>query len=293
MKNINLSSTLLIAFLILTCINCFPQSVNNKVIRLYKGVAPGSEDWDWKESEYIKNADTAIYNVSVPTLTVFEAEKSIANGTAIVVCPGGGFHSLSFNGEGIEIAKWLNSKGFTAFVLKYRLAHCLTKNPTREMLSKGIGTERFNKALEPVISMSIADGKAAVAYVRSHASEWGLKRIGIMGFSAGGGVAIGVAFKYDAQSRPDFVAPIYPFVGNISNSDVPVDAPPMFIAVASDDGFGFNKSCTALYDKWNDAKMSTELHIYRIGRHGFALNKQNIPTDAWIDRFYEWLTNLE
>lgn len=292
MKHINLSSALLIIFVALTGMNCFSQSESHKVIRLYKGAAPGSEDWNWKESEIVKKADTSIYNVTVPTLTVFEADKSIANGTAVVVCPGGGFHSLATHGEGIEIAKWLNSKGITAFVLKYRLAHCLTDNPTREMLSKGIGTERFNQALEPVITMSIADGRTAVAYVRSHASEWGLKRIGIMGFSAGGGVAIGVAFTYNAQSRPDFVAPIYPFVGNIANSAVPADAPPMFITVTSDDSFGFNRSCTTLYDKWLDAKMSMELHIYRKGKHGFALSKQNIPTDTWTDRFCDWLNSL-
>lgn len=266
----------------------------NRTIPVYPGAPPGSAHWDWQEQELKLGGNTLVYNVSIPTLMVFEAEPSVANGTAVIVCPGGGFHMLSMDSEGYDVAKWLNSKGITAFVLKYRLVHCLTNNPMQEFMSKQPNTPKFNKDIEPVVAMGIADGKAAIAYVRTHAAEFGInpRKIGIMGFSAGGTVAAGVAFTYDAQSRPDFAAPIYPYVGSFGDPAVPADAPPMFIAAATDDVFGFQKHCTALYDKWVDARKPAELHIYAKGNHGFGMRKQNLPTDGWIDRFYEWVKVL-
>lgn len=269
-------------------------SAQNKIIPLYPGVAPGSESWTWDESVMDLGPVKFVYNISKPTLSVFQADPSIATGKAFVVCPGGGFHFLSMENEGYEVAKWLNAKGITAFVLKYRTQHCQTNNPMQEFMSKQPNTPKFNKDIEPVVGMAIADGKAAIAYVRSHAAEFGVKpdQIGITGFSAGGTVTTGVAMTYDSASRPDFAAPIYPYVGSFGDPAVPADAPPMFIAVASDDNFGFQTHCTALYEKWNAAKKQVELHIYKKGGHGFGMRKQNLPTDHWIDRMYEWLTNL-
>ena len=266
----------------------------NKVIALYPGTAPGSESWNWDEAVMAMGPVKFAYNISKPTLTVFQADPSVATGKAFVVCPGGGFHFLSMDNEGYEVAKWLNTNGITAFVLKYRTQHCLTNNPMQEFVSKQPNTEKFNKDIEPIVAMGIADGKAAIAYVRSHATEYGVKpdQIGIMGFSAGGTVTAGVAMTYDPTSRPDFAAPIYPYVGSFGNPAVPADAPPIFIAAASYDNFGFEKHCIALYEKWIDAKKSAELHIYKKGGHGFGMQKQNPPTDQWINRLYEWLTNL-
>lgn len=270
-------------------------NAQNKVISLYQGAAPGSESWNWDEAIMEMGPMKFTYNVSKPSLTVFQADPSVANGKAFVVCPGGGFHFLSMDNEGYEVAKWLNAKGITAFVLKYRTQHCLTNNPMQEFISKQPNTEKFNKDIEPVVAMAITDGKTAVAYVRSHASEFGIKpdQIGIIGFSAGGTVTTGVAMTYDSGSRPDFAAPIYPYVGSFGNPTVPADAPPIFIAAASDDNFGFQTHCTALYEKWVGAKKSAELHIYKKGGHGFGMNKQNLPTDQWIDRFYEWLIAIK
>lgn len=280
--------------IIITLIFFIGNSLHSQgVIKLYNGKAPGSDDWNWEEQEIKAGVNTIVYNVSNPTLTVFEADKSIATGTAVVICPGGGFHMLSMDNEGYDVAKWLNSKGITAFVLKYRLVHCLTNNPMQEFMSKQPNTPKFNKDIEPVVAFGIADGKAAIEYVRTHASEFGIDphKIGIIGFSAGGTVTAGVAFAYEAQDRPDFTAPIYPYVGSFGNPAVPADAPPMFIVAATDDIFGFHKHCTALYNQWVDAKRPAELHIYAKGNHGFGMRKQNIPTDTWIDRFYEWLKN--
>ncbi len=267
----------------------------NKIIKLYDGPAPGSENWDWEEKTVNMGPAEFAYNIVSPELIVFEPDAEKANGQAVVVCPGGGFHFLSMNNEGYDVAKWLNDKGITAFVLKYRTEHCLTDNPMMEFMQKGPNTDKFNKDIEPVVSMGIEDGKAAIAYVREHAEEYGIKpdQIGIMGFSAGGTVTAGVAFTYGEKSRPDFAVPVYPYVGSFGDPPVPEDAPPIFIAGATDDTFGFQTHCTRLYLQWTNAGKSAELHIYRKGGHGFGMQKQNIPTDHWIDRFYEWLENLE
>jgi acetyl esterase/lipase len=276
--------------LILLLLSAFVSKAQ-EVIQLYQGKAPGSENWDWNEKIVELPTEKIIVNVSKPTLLVYEADKSIATGTAVVICPGGIFHMLSMENEGIKVAKWLNSKGITAFVLKYRLAHFETDNPFQELTAKKPGSEKFNKDIEPIVQMAITDGKAAINYVRKNADKYGLKsnQIGMIGFSAGGTITTGVAQLYDAQSRPDFVAPIYPYVGSFGNLKVPVDAPPMFIAAASDDENGFQKDCIALYTKWNDAKKPVELHIYTKGGHGFGMKKQDISTDSWFDRFGDWL----
>lgn len=271
------------------------SQAQNKVIKLYKGAAPGSENWDWSEKVMKMGEAEFVYNIVSPELIVFEAPADKSTGQAVIVCPGGGFHFLTMNSEGYDVAKWLNEKGITAFILKYRTEHCLTDNPMMEFMKKQPNSEKFNKDIEPVVLMGIEDGKAAIAYVRTHAEEWKIKtdQIGIMGFSAGGTVTTGVAFKYDEKSRPDFAAPIYPYVGSFGDLAVPEDAPPIFIAVASDDTFGFQTHCTRLYDEWTNAGKSAELHIYRKGSHGFGMRKQNLPTDHWIDCFYEWLENLD
>ena len=113
-----------------------------------------------------------------------------------------------------------------------------------------------------------------------------------MGFSAGGTVTSGVAYTYDHSNRPDFVAPIYPYVGSFDKPAIPSDAPPMFILAASDDMFGFQRHCVLLYNDWIDAKNSAELHIYAKGNHGFGMNKKYLPVDSWIERFGDWLMML-
>lgn len=264
-----------------------------QVIKLYPQGATGSENWTWNETEMkIPGTDIRfVYNVSDPTLTIFKADPAVATGTAVIVCPGGAFQFLSIDSEGYQVARWLNEHGITAFVLKYRLAHSETDNPFQELMAKMPNSEKFNEEIRPIVSMDISDGKAAIAYVRSHADEFGISqnKIGIMGFSAGGTVTTGVAYTYDKDSRPDFVAPIYPYVGSFEKPAVPSDAPPMFIAVASDDMFGFQKHCIMLYNEWVDANKQAELHIYAKGGHGFGMTKKNLPVDSWIERFADWL----
>ncbi|HST21115.1 MAG TPA: alpha/beta hydrolase, partial [Blastocatellia bacterium] len=142
-----------------------------------------------------------------------------------------------------------------------------------------------------VIPLAFADGLAAVSYVRKHATEFGISptRIGLMGFSAGGTVTASVAFTYTAENRPDFVAPIYAYMGAVKETVVPKDAPPMFIAAATDDQLGLAPDSINLYGKWLAAKKPVELHMYSKGGHGFGMRKQNLPSDQWIERFGDWL----
>ena len=128
-------------------------------------------------------------------------------------------------------------------------------------------------------------------YVRKHASEYKISpvRIGIIGFSAGGTVTASTAYNYTAENRPDFVAPIYAYMPEFLQGAMPNDAPPMFLAAATDDQLGLAPHSVDLYNKWVAAKHSAELHLYANGGHGFGMRTQNIPTDTWIDRFADWL----
>lgn len=269
----------------------FGANAQQKVIQLYNGTAPGSENWTYSEKEFdTGNTDTLAYNVSKPTLTLYPADPSKATGTAVIVCPGGGFFILSAAMEGSYVARWLNNKGITVFLLKYRLGQSLTNNPGQE-LSENMKKSDFGQKIAPIIPLCIADGREAIKYVRTHAAEYGIDpmRIGIIGFSAGGTVAASTAFNYTPENRPDFVAPIYAYIPPSLQGPVPEDAPPMFIAAATDDGLGLASHSVDLYSKWLTAKKPAELHIYEKGGHGFGMRTQNIPTDTWIDRYGDWL----
>lgn len=264
------------------------------IISLYPNKAPGSENWNWQEKEIYYKAfqSQVVYNVSHPTLTVYQPEKNLANGTGVIICPGGGFHTLTIDKEGIEVAKWLNSKGITAFILKYRLVKSETDNPVKELIPLLSNRKKLDSINDPIIPLAIADGLAAIEYVRDHSVEFKIERnkIGIIGFSAGAGVTVGSVFNYsNSANRPDFAAPIYVYTGALKNTIVPVDAPPLFIAAATDDSLGLASSSVKLYSDWLASGKSAELHMYSKGGHGFGMRKQNLPVDSWIERFGEWL----
>ena len=137
-------------------------------------------------------------------------------------------------------------------------------------------------------SFGLADGQQAVRIVRHRAAEWGIapNRIGIMGFSAGAGVSVGVALNHDAESRPDFLAPIYG--GLRANAQVPSDAAPIFAAVASDDPVA-QVNTLKLYPVWKAAGVPIELHVFESGGHGWGMRKQDKTSDHWVDEFGWWL----
>jgi acetyl esterase/lipase len=262
------------------------------VIPLYEGPAPGSERWNQTERDTFSEVFQTrfISNVVDPTLTVHQPDPDQGVGTGVIICPGGGFHALAIDVEGHDVARALTAKGITCFILKYRLVETKTEDPFAEMLTH---IEDFDEHVAPTFKLATADGLAAIDFVRKHSNEFSIKpdRIGIIGFSAGGMVSAAVAHQYSADTRPDFVASIYP-AWKETDAKVPDDAPPLFVLAASDDQFGLAPDSVALYQNWGRAGNSAELHLYSKGGHGFGMRKQDLPADHWIDRYTDWLGML-
>src|SRR5688572_7576509 len=216
------------------------SNAQNKVIQLYKGAAPGSEDWNWNEREIMAGNMKICMDVSKPSLTVFLPAKP--NGTAIIIAPGGAFHALAIEHEGAAVARWLNEKGITAFVLKYRLVYQDPAHPENH-IGALMGSRDFKKLDSinaTVVPLAVQDGLTAVRHVRDHATDYKIDpgKIGFMGFSAGGTVTMSVVYSATDSNRPNFVAPVYAYAGAIIGSDVPKTKTPIFIAAATDDDLG-------------------------------------------------------
>jgi acetyl esterase/lipase/mannose-6-phosphate isomerase-like protein (cupin superfamily) len=224
-----------------------------------------------QEKSFIGPNDTEVRftNISRPTLTVYLAAKP--NGTAILVAPGGGFRHLAIDKEGHDVAKWLNTLGISAFVIKYRA-----------------GADPDRAAVE---NRSQDDYAAALAIVRSRAGEWKIdpRKIGLIGFSAGAKIALRAATG-PAETRPAFVAPIY--AGGFAGMTVPNDAPPAFFAAAQDDPLTQGNTIPA-YLAWTAVKRPATVHIFPKGGHGFGIRKVGNPSDVWPDRFHEWLAFMK
>lgn len=226
-----------------------------------------------------------VRNVTRPTLTVYLADPTKANGTAVIIAPGGGFRFLSWQNEGTAVAEWLAARGVSAFVLKYRL---LDTGESQEDFQKGkSGPPHTRPSDNNIDQLASADGRQAMKVVRQLSARWriALNRIGIMGFSAGGVVAMGVVNQHDADSHPDFAAPIY---GAGPPAAIPADAPPLFILCAADDKGAIGGSMR-LFSQWKAASLSAELHLYSKGGHGFGMSQRGLPIDHWIDLFGDWL----
>ncbi len=280
--------TLLLTIGVLFTISLHAQQ---RVISLYNGTAPGSENWNWKEQEIHVDYGTVIMAVSHPTITVFAPANP--NGTAVIIAPGGAFHALAFDHEGTEVASRLNAKGITAFVLKYRLVYDDPAHPENAIgnLMRTGNFRTLDSLNKPVIPLALQDGLEAMKYVRRHAAEYTIDpaKIGFMGFSAGGTLTMSVVYNATDESRPNFVAPIYPYETAIIGSAVPTATTPIFIAAASDDDLGLATHSVHIYLKWLEAKQPAELHMYEKGGHGFGTATKHLPVDSWMDRFTDWL----
>ena len=276
-------------------------------IRLWPGKAPGSESWSVAESVTRSPAgDRTISNVSDPTLTVFLPDAARATGAGIVVAPGGALRVLGFDNEGVKVAEWLNSKGIAAFVLKYRTLQSApaggtgrggappgargTAGPRRELEIRNANAnpEPNDPGLAEVVRMGVADAQQALRLIRSNAGEWHVDpaRVGIMGFSAGGGIAIGAALAERSDASPDFLISLYG--PSLMDVNVPAQAPPLFIAVGATH-FNVTNGCLALFAAWKAAGKPAEIHVYDQVSAGFGMSKRGLPVDAWIDRLHEWL----
>jgi len=241
-----------------------------------------------EEREYFSEIfnTEVVTNVTDPSLEVFLPARG--NGTAVIIAPGGGFHALSINSEGNDVAAWLNARGVTAFVLRYRLVPS-GADAVAEMVAKQ--PEQMRADMARIRPLAGADGLAAMRLVRSRAAEFGIDpaRVGFMGFSAGGAVTMSVALDYDDETRPAFLAPVYAGAGAFDGKTVPENAPPMFLVAASDDQLGLAVDSVKIYQQWLAARKLVEMHLYASGGHGFGMRHQGLPSDTWIDRFGEWL----
>ena len=266
------------------------------VIELWKGKPPGETKELPPEVDIAKDSDKPVgdrriiklTNVSKPTLAIYRPSKEMKTGAAIIVCPGGGHHILAYDHEGTEAAEWLAKIGVTGIVLKYRV-------PARDESKRWLA--------------AVQDAQRAVSLVRARAEEWGVdpKRIGILGFSAGGETACLTAImsgqrqyaatdKIDESSdRPDFAMLIYPGglleKGNASLREYAhptKNTPPMFLAHAFDDPVDVRNSIL-IASELKAVGGSSELHVYATGGHGYGMRNTGHPCNTWPARCQEWL----
>ena len=243
---------------------------------------------DYKEPEIkIKGYSGRGYkfkNISIPTLQVFLPEVKSQPSTAIVVCPGGGMRSNAFFHEGLDVAKALNEKGIAAFVLKYRLvpAHLVEEN---EVLNEPYFREKKQ------LTYGYLDALNAIAHVRENAAKYSIdpKKIGIMGFSAGGAVALEATYKSNPKNRPNFLAPIYPWMVIVEDQEPPAYGPPLFVVCTTADQLNLAIPSAKLYIDWAEKGFTSELHNYHHGDHGFGMIKTGHPVDNWFNNLMDWI----
>ena len=233
-----------------------------------------------------------VTNVGKPAIHVYRPAKGKDTGTAMLICPGGGYWNLFWELEGEEVAAWLNSKGITGIILKYRV-------PRRPDEPKGIPARR-----------PLQDAQRAVSLVRSKAKEWGIAadRIGMVGFSAGGHLAVATATNFDKRSfgaiddvdkiscRPDFAISLYSGYFKDKDKDelwsgmrVPAETPPIFLAHGGEDIISSPEHSIVMYRALKKAGVSTELHIYAGATHDFAVRDVGHPCSTWKESCLAWL----
>ncbi|HEY2214798.1 MAG TPA: alpha/beta hydrolase fold domain-containing protein [Acidimicrobiales bacterium] len=255
---------------------------------------------------------TFLRNISDPTLTVFAPQGS-SNGLGIIVVPGGGWTINAWTHEGLDVADWLTSLGYTAFLLKYRVqasdadqdAFMAQQAALDAGLAAGLSAGFKPTAISDLIPSAgevisadkyieareacADDGRKAIQSVREQAERFGVKaaKVGMIGFSAGAFLIVDVALDPRAE-QVAFIAPIYG--GETRGAPVPEDAPPLFAAAAQDDIL--IKIVEGVHADWTAAGRSSELHVFARGAHGFGMVKQGMPSDHWTELFSAWLDDL-
>ena len=258
---------------------------NGTVIPLWEKGAPGFED---RRNEPEKAESYWVANIHNPSITVFLPSPGTANGTAVLIAPGGGHKELGFKGEGIEPAEYFCKLGVAAFALKYRLGGDKTID----------GPKPYNTNVH-----ARQDGHRAMRLIRSHATEWGIdpNRIGMMGFSAGGQLASMIVYDSNegnptsedmidrTSSKVNFQIQIYPGGGYIPET-IPGDAPPAFLLAAIDDK-GPAKTLLSLAEKYRDAGRPVELHLFAQGGHAFNMGNRSklVTIKEWTGRMSDWM----
>lgn len=264
------------------------------VLDVWPGKVPGAKGdaGPEKVTEVKRGMKTVrrLTNVSKPTITVYRPNKDKDTGAAVLICPGGGYNFLAWDLEGEDVARWLNSIGVTGIILKYRVPR--------------LPEDKDKQPIGP-----LQDAQRALSLVRSKAGTWGIdpKRIGMLGFSAGGHLTARTATNFDKRAydaidavdkescRPDFAVLVYPayLVAKDKPDLVPEirvgkECPPMFMAHAGNDPFT-PESSVRLYLALKKAGVPAELHVYASGGHGFGLRPSEHPCSTWPDRCAAWL----
>lgn len=297
----------LVVSLLIASLASIPASAAEPlVVDLWPGKVPGDIGIKGEETSRVHQSPLVgptklITNVTRPTLTIYRPAPDRNTGTAMVICPGGGYWDLYWELEGEEVAAWLNSVGMTGIILKYRC-------PRRPGEAKG----------EPPLGPQL-DAQRAVSLVRSRAAEWGIdpRRIGMVGFSAGGHLALATATGFakrlyepiDATDRvscrPDFAVMCYSGYLKTKDKDevspglrsVPADTPPVFLAHASDDRESYGGSDASnsaiMYLALKRAGVPTELHIYATGDHDFGVRQNEKLPSSWTQLCVKWLRSQD
>jgi acetyl esterase/lipase len=277
------------------------QSTDPRVVELWPGPVPGDAGIDGQEKSRIHDSELVqntrlITNVTRPSLTVYSPPAGKNTGTAMLICPGGGYHDLFWELEGEEVVAWLNSHGVAGIILKYRV-------PRRPGDVKGVPP-----------SGPLLDAQRAVSLVRSHAAEWGIdpNRTGMVGFSAGGHLALATATRFHQRSyppsdaidavscRPDFAVLCYSGYLKVDDRDevaagirIPADTPPVFLAHASDDSISDVAHSVIMYLALHRAGVPTELHVYVTGEHDFGVRHNDKLPSSWPQLCLDWLRSRD
>jgi acetyl esterase/lipase len=264
-----------------------------RTLDLWPGAAPGEVGKVGEEKSEFKDGITRVSNVSKPTLTVYRPAPDKDTGASIVICPGGGYNILATSHEGEDVARWLNTIGVTGVVLKYRV-------PRREGTANNVPPPQ-----------ALMDAQRAMGLVRSKAGDLGIdpKRIGLLGFSAGGHLAAWASTNFDRRTyepvddadkvdcRPDFTVLIYPAYllkakdpnGALADEiRAGSQTPPTFLAHAGNDPVTVESS-VRFYLALKRAGVPAELHVYATGGHGFGMKPIDHPVASWPQRLEEWM----
>lgn len=298
-----LRSQLLTLVLILTCTHsqaradAWQPSTGHVQVPIWPGTVPDALPNPKPESG---DPDGGAFNVSQPTMTVY-APKGRTNGIAMAVFPGGGYQALAMIGEGTEICEWLNSRGITCVLLKYRVPD---SGPTM----------KNGRSYYPKVQTSLQDAQRTLGLMRERSPQWHVDphKIGVIGFSAGGHLAAAVSTRFahrtyprvdaadDLSSRPDFAILLYP--GHLwtpktnltLRSDIQVrpDTPPTFLLQAEDDRVDPVKHSLTYYLALQEVGVPTEMHLYARGGHAFALRANKLPIGNWPTLVEQWLHTI-
>ena len=296
------------------CLSCFcgrscsllaqetgwPPSADHVTLPLWPGTAPGAQPNPKPEADTTTATDRAVAgkpvirigNVSTPTLTVY-SPKTGDTGTAVVVFPGGAYKILAIDLEGTEVCDWLNKRGITCVLVKYRVP---------------------DSGPYPKSAAALQDAQRALGMVRAHASEWHIdpNRIGVLGFSAGAHLAAALSTHFEKRlydpvdaadklsCRPDFAVIIYPGYLALAEQNfapnpeihVTPQTPPSFIVQAEDDPVHVENS-TVYFLELKNAHVPAELHIYAEGGHGYGLRQTELPVTTWPETMLTWLHTIK